>query len=175
VRRSFGLGNAYQIHFFPIWRSPSRAVTPRTKMIIVNTPHNPVGKVFTKEELEQIAVIAKEFNLLVMADEVVWDNPLDVFFCGRSPNHTLQYDCLVFDGKEHVRIANLPGMWDRTVTVGSAGSELPSRVVPDLTHSNLFISHRSFRCHRMASGLADRPAVDHRTHVGSVHPHRLLQ
>ncbi|KJA30054.1 hypothetical protein HYPSUDRAFT_32114 [Hypholoma sublateritium FD-334 SS-4] len=78
-----------------------RAVTPKTKMIIVNTPHNPVGKVFTKSELESIAAIAEEFNLLVMADEV--------------------YDCLVFDGKEHVRIANLPGMWDRTVTVGSAG------------------------------------------------------
>ncbi|KAF8665547.1 hypothetical protein AX16_000008 [Volvariella volvacea WC 439] len=78
-----------------------RAVTPRTKMIIVNTPHNPVGKVFTRKELEGIAEIAEEFNLLVMADEV--------------------YDCLVFDGKEHVRIATLPGMWDRTVTVGSAG------------------------------------------------------
>ncbi|KAF9569348.1 PLP-dependent transferase [Agrocybe pediades] len=78
-----------------------RAVTPRTKMIIVNTPHNPVGKVFTKAELEAIAAIAEEFNLLVMSDEV--------------------YDCLVFDGKEHVRIATLPGMWDRTVTVGSAG------------------------------------------------------
>ncbi|PIL37269.1 hypothetical protein GSI_00962 [Ganoderma sinense ZZ0214-1] len=78
-----------------------RAVTPRTKMIIVNTPHNPVGKVFTRPELEQIAAIAEEFNLLVMSDEV--------------------YDSLVFDDEEHVRIATLPGMWDRTVTVGSAG------------------------------------------------------
>ena len=48
-----------------------RAITPRTKMIILNTPHNPVGKVFTKTELEAIAAIAEEFNLLVMADEVV--------------------------------------------------------------------------------------------------------
>ena len=40
-------------------------------MIIVNTPHNPVGKVFTKDELKKIAALAKEFNLLVMADEVV--------------------------------------------------------------------------------------------------------
>ncbi|KAH9061032.1 PLP-dependent transferase [Lactarius vividus] len=77
------------------------AVTPRTKIIIVNTPHNPVGKVFTRTELEKIAALAEEFNLLVMADEV--------------------YDCLVFDNKEHVRIATLPGMWERTVTVGSAG------------------------------------------------------
>ncbi|KAG9014091.1 hypothetical protein FRB90_005598, partial [Tulasnella sp. 427] len=78
-----------------------RAVTPRTKMIVVNTPHNPVGKVFTREELERIAEVAKKHNLLVMADEV--------------------YETLTYDGKEHVRIANLPGMWERTVTVGSAG------------------------------------------------------
>ncbi|KII94679.1 hypothetical protein PLICRDRAFT_96798 [Plicaturopsis crispa FD-325 SS-3] len=78
-----------------------RAVTPRTKMIIINTPHNPVGKVFTREELEGIAKVAEDNNLLVMSDEV--------------------YDCMVYDGKEHVRFANLPGMWDRTVTVGSAG------------------------------------------------------
>lgn len=78
-----------------------RAITPRTKMIIVNTPHNPVGKVFTRHELEQIAALSIEHNLLVMSDEV--------------------YDCLLFDNKEHVRIATLPGMWERTVTVGSAG------------------------------------------------------
>lgn len=51
--------------------SSSRAVTPKTKMLVINTPHNPVGKVFTKQELEAIAVIAEEHNLLVMADEVV--------------------------------------------------------------------------------------------------------
>lgn len=49
----------------------SRAVTPRTKIIIVNTPHNPVGKVFTRKELETIAALAQEFNLIVMSDEVV--------------------------------------------------------------------------------------------------------
>jgi len=70
-------------------------------MIVVNTPHNPVGKVFNREELEKIAVLAEKHNLLVMADEV--------------------YDFLVYDQKQHVRFATLPGMWDRTVTVGSAG------------------------------------------------------
>jgi aspartate/methionine/tyrosine aminotransferase len=50
---------------------PSRAVTDRTKIIVLNTPHNPLGKVFTRAELEGIAAIAKEFNLLVMSDEVV--------------------------------------------------------------------------------------------------------
>lgn len=58
-------------HVLLLRRIQRRAVTPRTKMIIVNTPHNPVGKVFTRAELEAIAAIAEEFNLLVMADEVV--------------------------------------------------------------------------------------------------------
>ena len=49
----------------------SQAITPRTKMIIVNTPHNPIGKVFTRQELEGIAELAKEHNLVVMSDEVV--------------------------------------------------------------------------------------------------------
>ncbi|KAF9247179.1 PLP-dependent transferase [Melanogaster broomeanus] len=80
---------------------PAAPLPPARKVIVINTPHNPVGKVFCKDELEKIAEIAEEFNLLVMADEV--------------------YDCLVYDGKEHVRFANLPGMWDRTVTVLSAG------------------------------------------------------
>jgi len=51
-------------------------------MIILNTPHNPVGKVFTKVELEAIAAIAEEYNLLVMADEVVWSK---VFSITKSP------------------------------------------------------------------------------------------
>ncbi|KAH7105460.1 PLP-dependent transferase [Auriculariales sp. MPI-PUGE-AT-0066] len=78
-----------------------KAITPRTKMIIINTPHNPVGKVFTRQELEGIAELAEEFDLLIMSDEV--------------------YEALVFDDKEHVRFATLPRMWERTVTVGSAG------------------------------------------------------
>lgn len=52
-------------------RHDSRALSPRTKMILLNTPHNPVGKVFTREELEKIAAIAEEHNLMVVSDEVV--------------------------------------------------------------------------------------------------------
>lgn len=52
------------------------AITSRTKMIIINTPHNPVGKVFKKWELERIAALAEEFNLLVMCDEVVCAIPI---------------------------------------------------------------------------------------------------
>ncbi|KAI0033768.1 PLP-dependent transferase [Vararia minispora EC-137] len=95
--KQFSTSNEWTIDFDEL----RAAITPRTKMIIVNTPHNPVGKVFTREELEGIAALAEEFNLLIMSDEV--------------------YDCMVYDNKEHVRIATLPGMWDRTITVGSAG------------------------------------------------------
>ncbi len=84
-------------------------------MIIVNTPHNPVGKVFTRTELEKIAI---------MADEVV-RSELSCYPGDYLNTFFNQYDCLVFDNKEHVRIATLPGMWDRTVTVESAGSESP--------------------------------------------------
>jgi kynurenine aminotransferase len=48
-----------------------RAITPKTKAIVVNNPHNPVGKVFTQEELQKIADLAIEYNLIVMSDEVV--------------------------------------------------------------------------------------------------------
>jgi len=67
------LRSASRLFFEVLCRTcPCRAaITPRTKMIIVNTPHNPVGKVFTRDELEKIAALAVEFNLLVMADEVV--------------------------------------------------------------------------------------------------------
>ena len=91
-------------------------------MIILNTPHNPVGKVFTKEELEGIAAVAEENNLLVMSDEVV-SRLCATLACVRILILPAQYENLVFDGKQHFRIANLPGMWDRTVTVCSAGSQ----------------------------------------------------
>ncbi|CAG8449271.1 2694_t:CDS:2 [Diversispora eburnea] len=76
-------------------------VTPKTKLIVFNTPHNPVGKVFSKEEMEEIAQVAREFNLLLVSDEV--------------------YDRLYYKPDVHERIANLPGMWERTITVGSGG------------------------------------------------------
>lgn len=76
------------------------AVTPRTRLILLNTPHNPTGTVLSAEELTAIAELACERDLLVVTDEV--------------------YEHLVFDG-EHVPIATLPGMAGRTVTIGSAG------------------------------------------------------
>ncbi|MCF4139505.1 pyridoxal phosphate-dependent aminotransferase [Streptomyces sp. Tue 6430] len=77
------------------------AVTDRTRLLLINTPHNPTGTVLTREELTAIAELAVERDLLVVTDEV--------------------YEHLVFDGAEHVPLATLPGMRDRTVTIGSAG------------------------------------------------------
>lgn len=79
----------------------ARAVTPRTKVLLLNTPHNPTGKVFTGAELAGLADLALAHDLVVIADEV--------------------YEHLTFDGHRHIPIATLPGMRDRTLTVGSAG------------------------------------------------------
>jgi N-succinyldiaminopimelate aminotransferase len=87
------------------WRlDPARlaaAVSDRTRLLLVNSPHNPTGTVLDREELGAIAALAVERDLIVVTDEV--------------------YEHLVFDGREHVPLATLPGMWDRTVTIGSAG------------------------------------------------------
>lgn len=73
----------------------------KTKALILNTPHNPLGKVFDMDELKQIADLAKKWNVLVIADEV--------------------YEHMVFEPKKHIRICTLPDMWERTITIGSAG------------------------------------------------------
>jgi len=78
-----------------------RAITARTRLILLNTPHNPTGKVFDDAELRLIADLAIEHDLLVIADEV--------------------YEHLVFDGKRHRSIAQLPGLRDRTLVISSGG------------------------------------------------------
>lgn len=78
-----------------------RAVTPRTRMILLNSPHNPTGVVLTPQELAAVASIAIDNDLIVLSDEA--------------------YEHLWFDDHRHVPIATLPGMWERTVTVGSGG------------------------------------------------------
>jgi N-succinyldiaminopimelate aminotransferase len=77
-----------------------RAVTSRTKLVLLNTPHNPTGKVFTADELRLVADLAREHDLLVITDEV--------------------YEHLVYSGR-HVAMATLPGMRDRTITISSGG------------------------------------------------------
>ncbi|HKT34054.1 MAG TPA: pyridoxal phosphate-dependent aminotransferase [Nitrospira sp.] len=75
-----------------------RAVTPRTRAIIVNSPSNPSGKVFTPGEMDAVARIALTRDLLILTDEI--------------------YEYFLYDGRRHVSIASLPGMADRTITIG---------------------------------------------------------
>jgi aminotransferase len=75
-----------------------RAITPKTKALVVNSPGNPSGKVFSRRELEQIAEIACRRDLMVITDEI--------------------YEYFVFDGRDHISMASLPNMAQRTITIG---------------------------------------------------------
>src|SRR4051794_18210569 len=77
------------------------AITPSTRLLLLNSPHNPTGKVFSRDELDAIAALCVEHDLVAVTDEV--------------------YEHLTFDGAEHVPLATLPGMRDRTITISSAG------------------------------------------------------
>jgi len=78
-------------------RELEAAVTPRTKAIIVNTPHNPTGKVFSRAELELIAALCQRHNTLVITDEI--------------------YEHIIYSGARHLSIGSLPGMAERTITI----------------------------------------------------------
>lgn len=78
-----------------------KAFSIRTRLIMINTPHNPTGKVFTRAELEPIARLCQEFDVIAVTDEI--------------------YEYILFDGREHVSIGSLPGMQDRTVTISGLG------------------------------------------------------
>ena len=92
----------------PEWRfAPEdleRAITPRTRGIMINTPANPSGKVFRRDELALIADLARRHDLFVFTDEV--------------------YEHFVFDGREHVSPATLPGMRERAITISSLSKTL---------------------------------------------------
>lgn len=77
------------------------AFNNRTRAVILNTPHNPSGKVFSREELENLAGLCQKWKALCISDEV--------------------YEHIVFSPARHIRIATLPGMWERTVTISSHG------------------------------------------------------
>ncbi len=77
----------------------ARAFNSRTKAIIVNTPNNPTGRVFSREDLEFIAALCQEYDALCITDEI--------------------YEHITYDGAEHVPMITLPGMRDRTVTINS--------------------------------------------------------
>jgi aspartate/methionine/tyrosine aminotransferase len=75
------------------------AFTSRTRAVIVNTPNNPTGKVFTRDELELIAEQCRRTNAYAITDEI--------------------YQFLVYDGCQHISLATLPGMWERTITINA--------------------------------------------------------
>ncbi|WP_086822117.1 pyridoxal phosphate-dependent aminotransferase [Allokutzneria sp. NRRL B-24872] len=77
------------------------AMGPRTKAILVNTPHNPTGTVYTADELAEIARLCQEHDVVAITDEV--------------------YEHLLFDGRQHTPLATLPGMAERTLTISSSG------------------------------------------------------
>jgi aminotransferase len=85
----------------PDWSLDERALRaafgPRTRAIVVNTPHNPTGKVFSRAELELIASLCREHDVLAITDEI--------------------YEYILYDGAEHVSLATLPGMAERTITI----------------------------------------------------------
>lgn len=105
----------------------------RTRFLVLNTPHNPTGKVFSRDELEGIAsIVERHPGLIVISDEV--------------------YEYSVFGDAEHVRFASLPGMWDRTVSLYSAGKTFsctgwrvgysigPAHLVQPMIHAQSVIS-----------------------------------
>ena len=77
------------------------AFSPRTRVVLVNTPHNPTGAVFDREQLTLIGELAAEHGAVVVTDEV--------------------YEHMVYDGREHIPMATLPGMAERTLTISAAG------------------------------------------------------
>ncbi len=108
------------------------AFTSRTRAIILNTPHNPTGRVFTRDELALIAELCLEYDVTVISDDV--------------------YENLVFEGSQHIPIAALPGMFERTVTIGSAGKSFsitgwkigwlygPPELIGGITQANQYIT-----------------------------------
>lgn len=83
------------------WDEVRAAITPRTRMIIVNTPHNPSGQVFSAHDLEMLAAVTRDTDIVILSDEV--------------------YEHIVFDGKKHHGMATHPQLAERSVIVSSFG------------------------------------------------------
>ncbi len=119
------------------------AFTPRTKLVLVNSPHNPTGTVLSREDLAEIARLAVAHDVLVVCDEV--------------------YEHLVFDDAEHVPLATFPGMRERTLRISSSGKTFsatgwkigwalgPAELVTELTAVKQFLTY--------VSGAPFQPAI----------------
>ena len=122
-----------------------RAVTPRTRALIVNSPHNPTGMVLTETELAAVAEVAIQADLLVITDEV--------------------YEHLVYDGRRHLPLASYPGMAERTITISSAAKMFsctgwkigwacgPSELIAGVRAAKQYLSY--------VGGAPFQPAVAH--------------
>ncbi|MET0929443.1 MAG: pyridoxal phosphate-dependent aminotransferase [Aeromicrobium sp.] len=129
------------------------AVTPRTTAILLNSPHNPTGTVLRREELEAVAAVAIEHDLVVISDEV--------------------YEHLTFDGLPHLPIATLPGMAERTLTISSGGKSFsftgwkigwgtgPAPLVAAMVGVKQFLTY--------TSGSALQPAIAHALGAGDAY------
>ena len=105
-----------------------RAFAKRPKAIVLNTPCNPSGKVFSREEMETIARFCREYGTFVITDEI--------------------YEHILYDGLEHVRMATLPGMWEQTVTLSGISKSYSAtgwRVGYAIAHHRLMAAIR--KCH----------------------------
>lgn len=86
-----------------------KAISPKTRLLVLNNPQNIPGKIYSREELEGIANLAKKHNFYILSDEV--------------------YEAMTYDNVPHIRMASLPGMWERTITLGSAGKSFSVTVL----------------------------------------------
>jgi aspartate/methionine/tyrosine aminotransferase len=99
--RPNGEGNASEVFTLDLAELEA-AITPRTKVLLLNTPHNPTGKMFSRQELEGIAeILQRHKQVTIISDEV--------------------YEHLVFDSQPHISMATIPGMFERTLTLSSSG------------------------------------------------------
>ena len=136
-------------------REVAEAFGPRTRLLLLNTPHNPTGKVFTRSELATLAELCQEWDVLAITDEV--------------------YERIVFDDAEHLPLATLPGMWERTLTVNSTGKTFsmtgwkvgyaigPAEVTAPLRAVHQFVTFASATPFQeaMATALERAPALDY--------------
>lgn len=128
------------------------AFGPQTKLLLLNTPHNPTGKVYTRDELQLIAELCQKWDVYVLSDEV--------------------YEYILFDDCEHISIGSLPGMWERTITISSGGKTFSltgwkigwSIAPPELnaavrgTHQFIVFSTAAPLQEAIATGLAEAEA-----------------
>lgn len=122
------------------------AFNKHTRAIILNTPHNPTGRVFTREELTLIADLCKEHDVTVISDEV--------------------YEHLVFAGQTHIPIATLPDMFERTVTISSLGKTFsvtgwktgwaygPAELITGVSRAHQFVTFAMFHPAQIAAAYA---------------------